>query len=352
MRALAPRGGYGLPVVFTRQACSHSESPMLPSLSSSLPRESLETPVSASLPTPQPIAANAVGIGLKFQHMQALVHLAHSAQAPDFLELHAENYMNAGGPLQDRLDELACRYPLSVHGVGLSLGSAEGIDPAHLERLARLVGHLNPALVSEHLAWSRLDGHSYNDLLPVPLTAESLRVLGDNIARTQDRLGRRLLVENPSLYVSLDNRFSETEFLQRLVDTTGCGLLFDVNNAYISAANLGRDLDAYLDEVPWAAVGEWHLAGHSLDAAGELYIDDHGSAVSEPVWQRYRQVLARRPGLPTLIEWDNRVPTLERWMQEVDLARRHQHATHASEAADAPASLARDALARDTGRAS
>ncbi|WP_261395033.1 DUF692 domain-containing protein [Halomonas sp. DP1Y21-3] len=326
------------------------------SLSSSHPRESLETPVSASLPAPQPMAANAVGIGLKFQHMQALVHLAHSAQsahvpqAPDFLELHAENYMNAGGPLQDRLDELARCYPLSVHGVGLSLGSAEGIDPAHLERLARLVDHLNPALVSEHLAWSRLDGHSYNDLLPVPLTEESLRVLGDNIARTQDRLGRRLLVENPSLYVSLDNRFSETEFLQRLVDTTGCGLLFDVNNAYISAANLGRDLDAYLDEVPWAAVGEWHLAGHSLDAAGELYIDDHGSAVSEPVWQRYRQVLARRPGLPTLIEWDNRVPTLERWMQEVDLARQHQHAAHGP-GADASTALAASASARDTGRA-
>lgn len=304
------------------------------------------------------MAANAIGIGLKFQHMQALTHLGHtarsgqSAQAPDFLELHAENYMNAGGPVQDRLDELARCYPLSVHGVGLSLGSAEGIDPAHLERLARLVDHLNPTLVSEHLAWSRLDGHSYNDLLPVPLTRESLRVLGDNIARTQDRLGRRLLVENPSLYIRLDNHFSETEFLQRLVDATGCGLLFDVNNAYISAANLGRDLDAYLDEVPWAAVGEWHLAGHSLDAAGELYIDDHGSAVSEPVWQRYRQVLARRPGLPTMIEWDNRVPTLERWLQEVELARHHQDAAHWSEDTGTPASLAGGASAQTKGRAS
>ncbi|MBY5924528.1 MULTISPECIES: DUF692 domain-containing protein [unclassified Halomonas] len=277
---------------------------------------------------PLPLAA--MGIGLKFQHLQELAALE---SGPDFLELHAENYMNAGGPVQEQLAVLSRRYPLSVHGVGLSLGSAEGIDPEHLKRLTTLVDQLKPALVSEHLAWSRLDGHSYNDLLPVPLNQESLRVMCDNVARTQDSLGRQLLVENPSLYVRLDQTMSETQFLQALVEATGCGLLFDVNNAFISAANLNRDLDSYLQEVPWHAVGEWHLAGHTQDSTSDLYIDDHGSPVADPVWQRYRQVARLRPELPTLVEWDNRVPPLSRWLEEVALARRH----HAS-AQDAPPS--------------
>jgi len=267
------------------------------------------------------LAEGAVGIGLKHRHAQALID---TTTAPDFLELHAENYMDAGGPVQERLTELARRYPLSVHGVGLSLGSAQGLDDAHLDRLVRLVDSLAPALVSEHLAWSRLDGHSYNDLLPVPLTRESLDVLTRNIDRVQQRLGRRLLVENPSLYVRLTgNTLDEADFLNLLVERTDCGLLFDINNAFISAHNMDRDLDDYLRWIPWHAVGQWHLAGHSLDEATTpaLYIDDHGGPVADPVWTLYESAILRCPTLPTLIEWDNNVPELPRWLDEVQRAR-------------------------------
>lgn len=271
------------------------------------------------------LAPGAIGIGLKHQHADALLELA---SGPGFLELHAENYMNAGGPVQERLLALAERYPLSVHGVGMSLGSAEGIDPQHLKRLKQLVDTLQPALVSEHLAWSRLDGHSYNDLLPVPLTNESLDTLCNNIDGIQQCLGRRILVENPSLYVRLDNTMTEPEFLNRIVERTGCGLLFDVNNAFISAANMGRDLGCYLADIPWQAIGEWHLAGHSLDqqASPPLYIDDHGSPVADVVWHLYRQVIRLAPQIPTLIEWDNNVPELARWMDEIKLAQRQRNA--------------------------
>lgn len=279
------------------------------------------------------LGKGAIGIGLKYQHAEALLERAsqadgHPSSAPDFLELHAENYMNAGGPVQDQLVELARHYPLSVHGVGLSLGSAEGIDSFHLERLNTLVESLSPALVSEHLAWSRLKGQSYNDLLPVPLIQESLEIMCANVDRVQQRLGRQILVENPSLYIRLDiNTFSETDFLNLMVERTGCGLLFDVNNAFISASNMGRDLSAYLNEIPWHAVGEWHLAGHSRDtqASPPLYIDDHGSPVKDAVWQLYQRAIRQRPELPTLIEWDNNVPDLERWMEEVTLAHHHRH---------------------------
>ncbi|WP_081694633.1 DUF692 domain-containing protein [Halomonas huangheensis] len=270
-------------------------------------------------------ALGAIGIGLKHQHAETLLEID---RGPDFLELHAENYMNAGGPAQERLQALARRYPLSVHGVGMSLGSAEGIDTRHLERLRQLVDTLRPILVSEHLAWSRLDGHSYNDLLPVPLTEESLNLLCANIDCVQQSLGRRILVENPSLYVCLDgiNTIREVDFLNLIVERTGCGLLFDVNNAFISASNLGRDLGNYLADIPWHAIGEWHLAGHSLDeqASPPLYIDDHGSPVSDVVWRLYRQVIRMAPEVPTLIEWDNNVPALDRWLQEAELARRER----------------------------
>lgn len=268
-----------------------------------------------------PLPPDAVGIGLKPRHVEALLA---EPRATDFLELHAENHMSDGGPARDRLQALAERYPLSVHGVGLSLGGAERPDPAHLARLVRLVDTMAPALVSEHLAWSRLDGDCYNDLLPVPLTEESLALVARNIDIVQQALGRRLLIENPSLYVRLAmNTLDEAEFLAELVIRTGCGLLMDVNNAYISAHNLGRDLDAYLAALPWEAVGEFHLAGHSLDEAVDppLRIDDHGSPVDEAVWALYRRLASAAPDAPTLIEWDTRVPTLERWLEEADLAR-------------------------------
>lgn len=271
-----------------------------------------------------PLAPNAVGIGFKPQHAQALLA---ASRAADFLELHAENHMAAGGPAREELLELAERYPLSVHGVGLSLGGAERPDAAHLARLVELVNRLSPALVSEHLAWSRLDGDCYNDLLPVPLTEESLALVARNIDIVQQALGRRLLIENPSLYVTIPiNTLDEADFLTELVARTGCGLLLDLNNAYISAHNLGRDLDAYLAALPWQAVGEMHLAGHSLDTAVEptLRIDDHGSPVTEAVWSLYRRWAPAAAEAPTLIEWDAKVPTLERWLAEAERARTHR----------------------------
>ncbi|GEK72134.1 MULTISPECIES: MNIO family bufferin maturase [Halomonas] len=270
------------------------------------------------------LTPNAVGIGFKPQHAQALLAAPRTA---DFLELHAENHMSAGGPAREELLELAERYPLSVHGVGLSLGGAERPDPAHLARLVELVNRLSPALVSEHLAWSRLDGDCYNDLLPVPLTEESLTLLARNIDIVQQALGRRLLIENPSLYVTIPiNTLDEADFLTELVARTGCGLLLDLNNAYICAHNLGRDLDAYLAALPWQAVGEMHLAGHSLDTAVEppLRIDDHGGPVTEAVWSLYRRWAPAAPEAPTLIEWDANVPTLDRWLEEAELARAHR----------------------------
>ncbi len=275
---------------------------------------------------PLPLASGAVGIGLKHQHAEALLA---SPQPVDFLELHAENYMGAGGPVRERLAAIAEAYPLSVHGVGLSLGSAERPDASHLARLIRLVEELDPALVSEHLAWSRLEGDYYNDLLPLPLTEESLALVARNVDIVQQALGRRLLIENPSLYVSLEmNTLDEADFLAALVDRTGCGLLLDLNNAYISAHNLGRDLEAYLAALPWQAIGECHLAGHSLDTAVDppLRIDDHGSPVCDAVWSLYARLGQRVPRLPTLIEWDTRVPSLPRWLEEVERARAYRDA--------------------------
>lgn len=272
------------------------------------------------VPEPE-LPSGSLGIGLKPQHTPALI--AQRVEV-DFLELHAENYMGEGGPQQDDLAAIAERYALSVHGVGLSLGGAERPDPDHLRRLAQLVDRLRPALVSEHLAWSRLEGDCYHDLLPLPLTEESLALVARNINVAQQALGRRLLVENPSLYVRLDNSLEEADFLSTLVQRTGCGLLLDINNAYISAHNLRRDLDAYLSSLPLEAVGEFHLAGHSLDTAGNppLRIDDHGSPVCEAVWSRYADLAADLPQVATLIEWDTRVPTLSRWLEEVATARR------------------------------
>lgn len=270
---------------------------------------------------PLALPPDAVGIGLKHQHTEALL----AAPRPvDFLELHAENYMGAGGPVRETLAALAERYPLSVHGVGMSLGGAERPDPDHLARLTRLVTGLSPALVSEHLAWSRLDGDCYNDLLPVPLTEESLALVARNIDIVQQALGRRLLIENPSLYVRLEmNTLDEADFLAELVARTGCGLLLDLNNAGISAHNLGRDLDAYLAALPLEAVGEFHLAGYRLDTAADppLRIDDHGSPVDEALWTLYARMARALPAVPTLIEWDTRVPSLARWLEEVERAR-------------------------------
>ena len=218
-----------------------------------------------------------------------------------------------GGPALRALQDLRRDYPISVHGVGLSLGSADGLDPAHLERLASLVERVEPALVSEHLSWSVAGGVYLNHLLPLPYTEETLALVSEHVRRAQDRLGRRLLVENPSSYLRFrESPIPEAEFLNALAARTGCGLLCDVNNVYVTCRNLGEDPTAYLDGVDRAAVGEIHLAGHAVnDADGHaILIDDHGSRVTPAVWQLYARALARFGPVPTLVEWDTDLPEL------------------------------------------
>ena len=250
------------------------------------------------------------GIGLRAPHVADVV-----ARRPaiGWLEVHAENYMS-GGPSVRTLERLRADYPLSVHGVGLSLGTADGLDRAHLERLARLVERLQPALVSEHLSWSTTGGTYLNHLLPLPYTDEALDVAADNVARAQDRLGRRLLVENPSSYLRFHPAsMTEPDFLNELVRRTGCALLCDVNNVYVTCANVGGEATAWLDALDASAVQEIHLAGHAVnDADGRtVLIDDHGSPVSDPVWRLFERALGRFGATPTLIEWDTDVPPLD-----------------------------------------
>lgn len=266
-----------------------------------------------------PIPVNA-GIGLRLQHMPLLAGDAEDAPLrAAWLELHSENFLNAGGPRLAMLDEIAARYPISCHGVGLSLGSAQGLDPAHLKRLAHLFSRVNPGLISEHLSWSVIDGAYLNDLLPLPYTEETLRVVADNVKQAQDAFGRKILVENPSSYVQFtDSTMPEWVFLSRLVESTDCGLLLDVNNIYVSAVNNGLDADVYLANIPAAAVGEIHLAGHSVDGAGDdqVLIDTHSTYVCDPVWALYAQALRRVGVKPTLMEWDLDVPAFEELQKE------------------------------------
>jgi len=266
----------------------------------------MSTQASHSAPA-SPLAARA-GVGLRHPHV---LHFLEERPQTGFLEVHSENYMSEGGPRRRALFELAQHYPLSLHGVGLSLGSAEGLDPAHLGRLKALVADYRPALLSEHLSWSVEDGAYLNDLLPLPYSEEALDLVARNVTRAQDALGRALLIENPSSYLAFeDSTLDEPAFLAELVRRTGCGLLLDVNNVYVSARNLGFDPEAYLARLPLDAVGEIHLAGHTLRRFGAeaLLIDDHGSRVAEPVWALYRRAVALAGPRPTLIEWDTAIP--------------------------------------------
>ena len=250
------------------------------------------------------------GIGLRAPHVTEVVERRPRIA---WLEVHAENYMG-GGPGLRMLERVRADYPLSIHGVGLSLGSADGIDARHLERLARLVERVQPALVSEHLAWSTAGGAYLNHLLPVPYTDEALDVFCRNVARAQERLGRRLLIENPSGYLRFrHSSMAEVAFLNALAQRTGCGVLCDVNNVYVTCANLGGDPIAWLGGLDASTVGEIHLAGHAVnDADGHrILIDDHGSPVSDPVWTLYEHAVRRFGRAPTLIEWDTDVPALE-----------------------------------------
>jgi uncharacterized protein (UPF0276 family) len=257
-----------------------------------------------------PIPAKA-GIGLRFQHHQAVLDTA-----PDvaWMEVHTENYMGGGTPLA-YLDAIRRDFPISLHGVGLSLGSAEGLDAAHIERIREVAERIEPGLMSEHIAWSVVDGTYLADLLPLPMTEEALAVVCRHVDQVQSVLKRRILVENPSTYLRFaHSTIPEWEFMAAVAARTGCGILCDVNNIFVSAHNHGFDAAAYLAALPVAAVGEIHLAGHSIRALADgstVRIDDHASRVIADVWALYRIALAQFGSVPTLIEWDNDIPPLD-----------------------------------------
>jgi uncharacterized protein (UPF0276 family) len=229
-----------------------------------------------------------------------------------WIEIHAENYMGDGGRSLAQLRALAGRMPVSVHGVGLSIGGEGPLDRDHLARLKRLLDRLTPASFSEHLAWSTHDGGFLNDLLPLPWTQATLARVAAHVDEVQDRLGRRMLLENPSSYLAFaESEMDEVTFLAELVRRTGCGLLLDVNNVFVSATNLGWDARAYIDTFPLEAVGEIHLGGHDAEVdehGAPLLIDSHGCEVADPVWALYAHALDRAGPRPTLVEWDNHVP--------------------------------------------
>jgi hypothetical protein len=259
--------------------------------------------------TPQNGLPPAPGVGYKPQHFAAILEAPGAVR---WLEIHAENYMGDGGRPLAQLRHLAERFPISVHGVGLSIGGEAPLDAGHLARLKHLCGWLNPASFSEHLAWSTHDGAFLNDLLPLPYTAATLSRVSAHIAQVQDTLGRRMLLENPSTYLAFaGSDWDEVDFLAEIARRTGCGLLLDVNNVHVSATNRQTDAQAVIDRFPHHLVGEIHLGGHDTDAddhGAPLLIDSHGRAVADPVWALYARAVALGGIKPTLVEWDNDVP--------------------------------------------
>jgi uncharacterized protein len=262
-----------------------------------------------TLPTrfaaPQPIPVLA-GIGLRPVHYQQILE---ERPAIGWFEVHSENYFGAGGQPLYYLERIRDAYPLSLHGVGLCLGSTSRPDPVHLQRLHDLVDRIEPGLVSEHLSWGSAGGRFLNDLLPLPYTAEAFAVVRDHVDEAQEQLRRQILVENISSYIQFrHSTIAESEFIAALSECTGCGILLDVNNLYVNEANHGIEPLRYLDGLPASAVKEIHLAGH--DRAGDLLIDTHGTRVAGPVWELYRQAVDRFGPRPTLIEWDTDIPGL------------------------------------------
>ncbi len=265
------------------------------------------------------------GIGLKPQHYDAILDPDHPSGRPFWVEVHPQNYFGVSdsigaGPPHRWLSAISAILPVSFHSVGLSLGSAEGLNNGDLERLAALCERYNPAMVSDHLSFSGNAHDRFADLLPVPYTKESLNHFALQVDRVQRRLGRQMLIENPSCYLAYrDSQMSETEFLAELIHRTGCGLLLDINNIVVTTGNLGGAAEEYLSAIDPDWVGEIHLAGHATEQhdSGPLYIDDHGSAVSERVWQLYAHFIQRAGPKPTLIEWDTDVPDYATLMAEV-----------------------------------
>jgi uncharacterized protein len=255
------------------------------------------------------------GVGLRAPHMDEFL-----ARQPDvaWLEVHPENYM-ADHRAFSRLERVRRHYPLSFHGVALSLGTDGPLDESHLQRLTHLIDALEPFSVSEHLSWSAAGGSHLNDLLPLPFTEEALQVVVEHVDHVQSTLRRTILIENPSTYLGFrHSTIGEAEFLSALVEHTGCGLLCDINNIYVSAHNLGLDPHAYLKRLPSEAVAEFHLAGHSRNSVGDatVLIDDHASPVCDDVWDLYSHACSIVGARPTLIEWDSDLPPLDSLLRE------------------------------------
>jgi uncharacterized protein (UPF0276 family) len=267
-----------------------------------------------------PVPAGA-GIGLRSVHHEALL-----AERPrvEWIEVHTENYFPDGGPHMRALERARELYPLSLHGVGLGLASADPLDRSHVARIRRAIERFEPALVSEHACWGAHGGEHFNDLLPLPYTEEAVEHLARRVIEVQDQLGRQILIENLSCYLAYaSSHLTEGEFLAALVERSGCGLLLDVNNAYVNSVNVGLDAEAFIDSLPLAAVQEIHLAGHARRSHGgrDILLDDHSTQVCEPVWRLYERVLRRYGPVPTLIEWDTDIPALDVLLEEAGKAR-------------------------------
>lgn len=272
------------------------------------------------------------GVGYKSVHLDDILA---DRSAVGWLEVHAENYMGDGGPQLAQLRHLRESFPISCHGVGLSIGSERPLDTEHLARLKHLVDWLNPSLFSEHLAWSSHDVGFLNDLLPAPYNNETLSNVVEHIDQLQDTIGRQMLLENPSLYVMFEHStMSEIEFLNEVVARTGCGLLLDVNNVYVSTVNQQTSAEAYLAAFPIDHIGEIHLGGHDAqtdDFGDPLLIDSHNNPVVDPVWTLFESLISRTGPIPTLIEWDNDIPPWNTLANEAALADKIlQHKTKAA----------------------
>jgi len=267
-----------------------------------------------------PVAA---GIGLRFPHHE---HVRQARPAVPWFEVHAENYFGGGAPRRT-LEAVRRDYPLSLHGVGLSIGSAEGIDPTHLRRLVELVDAVEPALISEHLSWSVTGGRYFADLLPLPMTGQALDIVCRQVQQVQEALRRTLLLENPSSYFQFrHSEIPEPEFLAAVARRTGCGILCDINNVFVSASNHGWDPLRYFDALPAGSIKEFHLAGHAeirLESGRRVRIDDHGSRVPAAVWALFTEALRRFGPRPTLIEWDTAIPAFDVLLDEAAQAARH-----------------------------
>ncbi len=263
------------------------------------------------------------GASFKPKHLDAILA---DTDPVGFLEVHAENYMGAGGLPHANFERIRRDFAVSLHGVCMSIGAPAGIDPSHLSRFAALVARYEPALVSEHLAWSTHNDVYYNDLLPLPYTEATLATVCEHIDRVQEAIGRPILMENPSTYVaSAESTYAETDFIRTMSDRTGCGLLLDVNNVFVSATNHQYSAQQYLANFPLERVGEIHLAGHDTQADDKglpLLIDSHDRAVADPVWELYETVIARRGPVATLIEWDSEIPDWPVLKREAQAAQR------------------------------